>query len=136
MTSIHHEIKIAAPPSKVMEALTRGSHVEHWHGAKVSDATGTLRLQYPSGVVFRWRVVDSSPGRVIWQCVEGPGKSAGTQATFAVSDAGSGRTAVVFEHSGWSDGDPKMRKCNTLWGLLLHQLQQYLAPTESRHARL
>jgi uncharacterized protein YndB with AHSA1/START domain len=136
MTSIHHELKISAPRTKIIEALTKGTHVERWHGAKVSDVAGTLRLEYPSGVEFQWRVVHTGPNRVTWQCVEGPGRSAGTEATFAITEAGDGRTAVAFEHSGWSDSDPQLRKCNTLWGFLLQQLQQHLAPTESRSARL
>jgi uncharacterized protein YndB with AHSA1/START domain len=136
MTSIRHELKIAAPRAEIIEALTKEPHLERWHGAKVTSDGRTLRLEYPSGVTFQWRVAAISPGRVTWQCVEGPGRSTGTQATFELTEAGDGRTAVVFEHSGWSDGDPNLRKCNTLWGFLLHQLQQHLTPTESRSARL
>src|SRR5436309_3026866 len=87
---------------------------------------GMLRLEYPSGVTFRWQIVESTPDRVTWKCIEGPGNSVDTQATFELSDAGSGRTGVLFEHSGWTDSDPSFRKCNTLWGQLLHQLQQHL----------
>ena len=136
MTSIQHELKNAAPRARIVEALSRGLHLERWHGAKVTDSGGVLRLEYPSGVTFRWQIVESNPDRVTWKCVEGPGNSVDTEATFELKDAGSGRTGVLFEHSGWTDSDPSFRKCNTLWGQLLHQLQQHLTPTKTHTAEL
>ena len=45
MTSIQHELKIAAPRAKIVEALSRGLHLERWHGAKVTDSGGVLRTR-------------------------------------------------------------------------------------------
>lgn len=136
MSSLQHELKISASRSQIIEALTTGAHLERWHGARVSESSGTLKFVYPSGVVFRWQVTEAGPDRVTWKCIEGPGNSVGTQAMFAMKDAGHGRTAVAFEHAGWSETDPSLRKCNTLWGALLHQLQQHLAPTDNHTAKL
>jgi uncharacterized protein YndB with AHSA1/START domain len=136
MSSIQHELKIAAPQSAVVEALTTDEHLARWHGAKVTEDAGVVRLEYPSGVIFRWHITSPAPNRVIWRCVEGPGKATGTEAVFLLSDAGGGRTLVQFEHSGWSANDPSYRKCNTFWGFLLHQLQQHLVPSQTHMARL
>jgi hypothetical protein len=136
MPSIQHELKIAATQSAVVEALTSDAHLASWHGAKVTEDAGIVRLEYRSGVIFRWLITRPAPNRVRWRCMEGPGKATGSEADFLLSDAGGGRTLVQFEHSGWSANDPSYRRCNTYWGLLLHQLQQHLAPSQTYTARL
>jgi uncharacterized protein YndB with AHSA1/START domain len=137
VSAIQHEIKIAAPRKQVLEALTRGSRLARWHGAEVDDSQkGELNFTYPSGTSFRWKIIGATPDRIIWECLEGPGNSVGTRASFEVRDLEDGRTVLAFEHSGWNATDPNRHKCNTLWGQLLHQLQQHLAPTQTGTARL
>jgi uncharacterized protein YndB with AHSA1/START domain len=124
MAEIQHELKIRAPRPKVFSTLTDRMALERWHRAKVSAGEREWRIAYPDGTVFRWNVVESSPGRVAWRCVEGPGQAVGKEASFAVTEAGNDRTLVEFAHAGWPGTDGNYRKCNTRWAILLHQLQR------------
>lgn len=124
MAEIQHELKIRAPRADVFSALTDAVALERWHRAKVSGGEREWRIAYPDGTVFRWKVVESGPGRVAWRCVEGPGQAAGKEATFTFSDADDDHTLVEFLHAGWPEAHGNYRKCNTLWALLLHRLRQ------------
>ena len=95
-----------------------------WHSADVRGDGSRWHLQYPDGTTFRWKVAASSHHRVEWLCEEGPGNAAGTRAIFTLSDAEGNRTLVELTHTGWTEADPKFRKCNTLWGGLLHELKR------------
>jgi uncharacterized protein YndB with AHSA1/START domain len=126
MAEIQHELKIAVPRAKVFSALTSRTALEHWHRAKVGEGEREWRIEYPDGTLFRWSVVESSPERVAWRCTEGPGQAVGKEASFALVDAGGGRTLVVFAHAGWLDASGNYRKCNTRWAILLHHLRASL----------
>lgn len=68
----------------------------------------------------------TSPKRVVWKCVEGPGDAVGTNVTVELSQPEPGRTLVELAHTGWPGTHGNYRKCNTYWGLLLHHLKQYV----------
>jgi uncharacterized protein YndB with AHSA1/START domain len=123
MTDIQHEIKIKAPLGKVLEALSQQESLEKWHGAKAIVKPGEWQFVYPNGIEFRWQVVSSSPNSVDWRCVKGPGDSVGTEAKFKLSSTQSGHTLLEFTHAGWPGTHGNFRKCNTLWGGMLHQLK-------------
>jgi uncharacterized protein YndB with AHSA1/START domain len=124
MAEIQHELKIHAPRATIVEAFTNRAALERWHRAQVSGNEREWRLEYPDGTAFRWRVVASSPGRIAWQCVEGPGQAVGKEASFTFSDADNDRTLVEFVHAGWPGTHGNYRKCNTRWAILLHRLQR------------
>jgi hypothetical protein len=44
---------------------------------------------------------------------------------FELSPADHGRTLVECTHAGWPGTHGNYRKCNTLWGVLLHHLKRY-----------
>jgi uncharacterized protein YndB with AHSA1/START domain len=121
---IQHELKIHAPHARIFQALTDQATLERWQGAKVKEGEREWRLEYPDATVFRWKVIESSPARVAWQCAEGPGQAIGKQASFTLSDMGSDNTLVEFAHAGWQGTGGNYRKCNTRWAILLHRLQQ------------
>ncbi|HEY3178035.1 MAG TPA: SRPBCC domain-containing protein [Casimicrobiaceae bacterium] len=125
MNQIQHELKINASRKRVLDALTDRAALAHWHGAAVTGDGREWRLVYPSGTVFRWKVVASGADGVTWLCEEGPGNATGTQVRFALSDADAHRTRVELAHSGWQTSDPKLRTCNTLWGGLLYELKRF-----------
>jgi uncharacterized protein YndB with AHSA1/START domain len=108
-----HELKMQASRDRIVEALTDSTALARWQGAKVTGTKREWRLQYPDGTVFRWQVVEASPERVVWRCVEGPGQAVGKEASFTFTDAGNGRTLVEFAHSGWQGTTGNYRKCNT-----------------------
>jgi uncharacterized protein YndB with AHSA1/START domain len=125
MAEIQHELKIRAPGERIIRALSDRDALARWHSAAVTGSgKEEWHLQYPDKTVFRWKVVASSPERVAWQCVEGPGQAAGKEAAFTFSDADGGGTLLEFVHSGWPQANGHYRKCNTLWALLLDRLRQ------------
>jgi uncharacterized protein YndB with AHSA1/START domain len=130
MVEIVHEIKISAAPQEVYDALTTLDGVRSWH-TPLAEGTGavgsTWAFKFTGRAEFDWQVVASDINeRVQWKCTKGPGDSVGTTATFVLSHTGDGRTKVHLTHSGWPGTHGNYTKCNTIWGQLLHFLQQYV----------
>jgi uncharacterized protein YndB with AHSA1/START domain len=121
---IQHELKIHAPRARILAALTEQAPLGRWQGAKVTEGEHEWRLEYPDATRFRWKVIESSPTRVAWQCLEGPGQAIGKKASFTLSENGDTATLLEFAHTGWPGTDGNFRRCNTRWAILLHQLQQ------------
>jgi len=129
MAEISHEIKIKAPQSLVFDALTTVHGLTGWHTSQLSgDANlgGVIAFHSSATPAFEWKVtkVDKLKG-VEWECVKGPGNSVGTTARFDLSETSDGRILVELSHSGWPHTRGNFRKCNTLWGILLHHLRKY-----------
>jgi uncharacterized protein YndB with AHSA1/START domain len=124
MAEIQHEFKLRASCDRILHALSDSTALARWQGAKVTGDQREWRLEYSDGTVFRWQVVEASPARVVWRCVEGPGQAVGKEASFTLTDAGNNRTLLEFAHTGWPGPSGNYRKCNTRWAILLHQLQQ------------
>ena len=126
MADINHEIKINATPQTIYQALTNTSELAKWHTADVDGKGGTFTTHPSHGPNFEWRVLKPDSQTVEWQCIAGPGHSVGTVAQFKLSPSEGGRTLVELSHTGWPDTSGNFRKCNTLWGILLFHLKQYL----------
>jgi len=127
---IDHEIKITAPPEKVYEALATHEGVTSWQ-TPAAVGTGAVGSEwvfpYTGRPEFVWEITASEPGqRVQWRCTEGPGDSVGTTVTFTLSTLNDGRTLLELTHGGWPGTHGNFTKCNTLWGVLLHHIQQYV----------
>jgi uncharacterized protein YndB with AHSA1/START domain len=130
MADISHEIKIKAPKERVFAALTTLQGLSGWHSSGVdgvADLGGVIVVSAPGAPVFEWKVTRvDKPNCVEWTCVKGPGNSVGTRARFDLSAHPDGRTFVELSHAGWPDTRGNFRKCNTLWGVLLHHLRKYV----------
>ena len=130
MVDISHEIKIKSTPDRVYAALTKVDELKAWHSAHVAGegrVGGVLHIEGSGKPGFDWKVTElSSPKRVGWVCTAGPGDSAGTTVVFELSPADQDRTLVECVHAGWPGTHGNYRKCNTLWGVLLHHLKQYV----------
>jgi uncharacterized protein YndB with AHSA1/START domain len=127
MADIHHEIKVRAAPERIREALSTAAGLESWHGGRVVSADGGWRFEFADGgPIFRWAVRPAaSADEIVWRCVQGPGDSVGTEASFKISGADKGRTLVEFAHRGWPHTGGNFRKCNTQWAILLHCLREF-----------
>ena len=128
MAEIHHEIKVHATPDRIREALNTVAGLEAWHGGRVTASDGSWRFEFADNApTFRWAAELANSGReIIWRCLEGPGDSVGTEASFTISSGDRGRTLIEFVHRGWPHTGGNFRKCNTQWAILLHHLRQYL----------
>ena len=129
MTDIQHEIKIDASPQAIYQALTDASAISRWHTAQTQSTNGdhdSFTTAPQDGPHFEWKVLKPDAQTVEWLCLAGPGHAPGTRARFKLSPLSDGRTLVEFSHSGWSETDGTLRKCNTLWAILLFHLQKHL----------
>ena len=128
MAEIHHEIKVRATAERIREALMSATELQAWHGGRVTVAGNALRFEYADGSPsFCWAIQPDKSGKgIVWRCLEGPGDSVGTEASFAISAGDKGRSLVEFVHRGWPHTSGNFRKCNTQWAILLHHLCRYL----------
>ena len=126
MAKINHEIKINAPIEKVRKAITTLQDLRSWHTLSMEGDIklhGILISKAKNQPTFHWKIMSLEP--IIWECIEGPGDSVGTKAIFNLSETTDGRVLVEFSHTEWPDQHGNYRKCNTLWGILLHHLKNY-----------
>lgn len=130
MADINHEIKIQASPEKIFKAISNLSDLKAWHTAHIdgkSELNGVLSFNGTGKPKFLWKLIQIEPNKkVTWECVEGPGDSVGTKAIYTLSKEGDGRTLVLLSHTSWPGQEGNFRKCNTLWGILLHHLKNYV----------
>jgi hypothetical protein len=89
MVDIHHEIKVHASLERIRDALSTVKGLESWHGGRIVSAAGAWRFEFADGApTFRWAVERTgSPDEFLWRCIEGPGDSVGTEASFKFSAA-------------------------------------------------
>lgn len=126
--SLRHAVTIAADTGKVRDALTTLEGLKGWTMAEVSgggDIGARWSLAYANGPAFVWEIVAHDSDQVSWRCVAGPGDSVGTSVTFTLGKTPDGRVHVVFTHGGWPHQEGNFVKCNTLWGMMLHQLRAF-----------
>lgn len=130
MVDIDHEIKIQASPEKVFKALSDVQDLKAWHTAHIQPKAGmdhVLVFNAAEKPEFLWKVMEIEPDKEItWKCIEGPGNSSGTEVIYKISKTNDHRTLVEMKHAHWPHQEGNFRKCNTLWGILLHHLKTYL----------
>ena len=127
---LRHSIKISAAPERVFQALTDPAQMSSWHHGTIEGevATGSvLYLESKPGLRFGWETKQLVAGeRIVQECVEGPGSSAGKTLQFSLTDLGSGSTQVDLSDGEWDENDSSLPHCNTHWGGILHQLKSYV----------
>ena len=127
--SLRHAVNIEADHAKVREALTSLEGLKGWTRAEVSgdgSVGSKWSLNYPGGPTFVWEITTHDNQKVEWRCVEGPGDSIGTTATFELGTTPHGRVHLTFSHAGWPHQQGNFDKCNSLWGMMLHHLRAYV----------
>lgn len=130
MADINHEIKIQSSPEKTFKALSTLSGLKSWHTAHIDgkfELNAVLEFNGTGKPVFLWKIIQLEPNKIVaLECIKGPGDSVGTQAIYKVSQTTDHRTLVELTHNSWPDQEGNYRKCNTLWGILLHNLKNYV----------
>ncbi len=123
MADIRHRVGIAAPQSRVYEALATTEGLSRWWTRDLDgdpEQGGTLRFFFGAaepGAVMD--VVDTTPPwHVGWHCAEGPEEWVGTNLSFDLSPSGE-ETVVVFTHGDWRQPVEFMHHCSTKWAYFL-----------------
>jgi uncharacterized protein YndB with AHSA1/START domain len=128
MPNILHRLTIDAPPERVHElAATRKGIQQWWTSRPVTgedSVGGRLAVCFNSeraAAVFE--VLERTPQRVVWCCVEGPPNWLDTRITFALNARDGGGTTLLFSHEGWQQENEFMNGCSTNWAAYLMSLK-------------
>jgi uncharacterized protein YndB with AHSA1/START domain len=129
MPNILHRLTIDAPPERVHQlAATKEGIQQWWTGQPVTggDRIGEQLSVYFSdtaGPAATFEVVQRSPQRIVWRCVDGPHDWIDTRITFAPRPRPDGGTTLTFTHEGWKQETEFMNGCSTNWASYLMSLK-------------
>jgi uncharacterized protein YndB with AHSA1/START domain len=126
MAEIQHRVGIHAPIERVhAQFATLDGLARFWTQGVRGDPGPGGKLEFcfagddPSAVM---EVVEVSPGRVMWRCLEGPEEWVGTEFAFNLTSL-ENETAVYFINTGWRSTGEFMGHCSTKWGYFLTGLK-------------
>jgi uncharacterized protein YndB with AHSA1/START domain len=148
MATIHHQVWIDAPVSKVYEAIATAGGLGKWWAPHTSTETDEgLVLAHSPGPEHgdvQMKVLDTtSDQRVEWEIISKHPKTSpasgwmGTRVLFEIDErdnpggrlgvsGGGARMAVLeFRHSGWDEESEYFGFCNFAWGVTLLMLKQW-----------
>ena len=136
MQDIRHRVGIAAPQSRVYQALATTDGIASWWTTDVrgeSSMGGKLEFWFgrptPGAVM---EVLELTPDdRVVWRCVEGPDEWVRTTLTFDVRTADD-ETVLVFTHADWREPVEFMHHCSTKWAYFMLGLKSLLEGGEAK----
>jgi uncharacterized protein YndB with AHSA1/START domain len=134
MTDIRHRLGIYAPQQKVHDALATTAGVASWwtrHASGDASQGGKLLLSFGGpdrSLVFE--VVEVTPDRIEWRCLEGPDEWLVTSFTFELAAQGD-ETVVLFTQGGWPEPVPFMAHCSTKWAYFLLGMKSLLEGGEA-----
>lgn len=128
MPDILHELPIAAPLSRVHEALVSERGLSSWFSADCSAApeVGHLDIVHlDDGAELHLRVETLREDRVRWVCERGPRvpeEWIDTAVVFSL-EARDDQTILRLGHLGWATTQGAYARWNTTWADLLGRLQ-------------
>jgi uncharacterized protein YndB with AHSA1/START domain len=130
MAEILHQVKIAASPARVYEALVEEAGLSQWwtrYTNAKAEIGSVSSFRFVHGRVnFQMQVDDLVPGeRVAWRCLGGDPEWENTTLTFELQEK-DGRTVLDFAHRGWASTEGILPMCSYDWGKYLASLKQYL----------
>lgn len=148
MATLHHQVWIDAPISKVYAALATAEGLGQWWTPHVSNQTGAgLVLSHNPGErhgEVKMLVVETiAEERVEWEIVsthpaDSPASAwTGTHIAFDLARRGNPKelrgiqsdspelTVLEFRHSGWDEHSEYFGFCNFAWGETLLMLKQW-----------
>jgi uncharacterized protein YndB with AHSA1/START domain len=129
MPNILHRLTIAAPPERVEQLATSTRGIEQWWtGRQVAGedtAGGQLAVHFSDGprAAAVFKILERSPERILWRCLEGPSDWIETRITFALTPRADGGTTLLFGHEGWQQENEFMNGCSTNWASYLMSLK-------------
>ena len=130
MASSTHKIRIHAQPDAVFQAISTADGMKAWYTPNIEGTFGkgeTATFHFENGEVFKWKTTALVPEKEIErECTEGPGVAKGTKVTYKLEGGKKQDTVLKLEHVNWPDGHDALATCNTLWGILLGRLRDYV----------
>jgi hypothetical protein len=129
MTKISHEIRINASMTDVFKTISTIDGLKGWYTTRIEGdmASGkSINVHADGRPPFCWRISElQPPTETKWECIEGPGTAPGSTICFRLSVKDS-RTQVQLDCEGLREDDRAFATCNTLLGVMLGHLKQYV----------
>jgi uncharacterized protein YndB with AHSA1/START domain len=133
-TDIRHRLGIDAPLEQVHQALATTEGVASWWTRDTTgDATEGGQLLLCFGGPDRrlvLEVVEVTPDRIEWRCLEGPDEWLVTRFVFELAQDGD-ETVLLFTHGGWHEAVPFQAHCSTKWAYFLLGMKAMLEGGEA-----
>jgi uncharacterized protein YndB with AHSA1/START domain len=129
MPNILHRLSIDAPLERVHELAATKEGIQRWWTSRPvagEDAVGGRIEVYFSNserAAAVFEVLERTPQRIVWRCVDGPSDWRETRITFALRSRGDGGTTLLFSHEGWKQENEFMNGCSTNWAAYLMSLK-------------
>ena len=138
MASSTHRIRIHANPSAVFKAVSTEDGMKAWYTPQIDGSLEegkTATFRFNNGEAFTWKTTALIPDKQVdRECTEGPGVAKGTKVSYEIGSDKDGEAVLKLEHTNWPEGHEALSTCNTLWGILLGQLREYVEKGKSSPA--
>jgi len=129
MPDIAHDFPIAAPRSRVFEAISTPDGVDAWwtlRSAGTAEAGAEWELGFGPGYAWRARVSQCDPDATFeWELTHADADWTGTRVGFALEDR-QGVTQVRFHHTGWPSPNAHYRTSCYSWAMYLRLLRRWV----------
>lgn len=127
MSQISLLIRIQASPEEVYEQLTTSEGIAKWFAeASYSTDKDTAALKLTLWGETDFIVTEQlPPSRIVWHCTSKDNPWFGTDITFELR-VESGKTTVIFDHTGWQEISDLYRDCAMSWAYFLESLRSLI----------
>jgi uncharacterized protein YndB with AHSA1/START domain len=141
VAKIQHQFKVAAPATKVFQALCTPDGLNSWWTLQAAGRPQKGEVYtFFFGPEYDWRAVVASASRnrsLTWKMTQAKADWMPTQVGFTLNEK-DGATTVHFFHSGWKKANEHFAITNFCWGQLLQGLKDYvetgaIVPFENRN---
>ncbi|MBW0433736.1 SRPBCC family protein [Leptospira yasudae] len=138
MNGIYHKVGIRAGANEVVQALTTQTGLANWWTRQVEGAFSggvsavgeAIRFTFGEKGFFDMKVQESTPARVLWECVNGPEDWVGSHVDFnlraGTAPDGAAMTLIHFRHQDWKTESEFTAHCSMKWAVFLLSLKSLI----------
>lgn len=138
MFDITHELRVAALPDQVFEAITTSAGLAGWLAADASaspeaDSQTTFTYDDRTGPLTMRVDLVEAPELAHWECIGGPDEWVGTSIAWRIESVDAdddgvpdGVSTVRFWHGNWEYQDGMLPSTSFGWAMRLDSLRRYL----------
>ena len=134
MPDILQDFPIAAPPSRVFDAVSNPALLDEWWTIRSTGGPtlgATYELDFGPGYFWNAEVTRADPGAAFeLRLTSADAEWTGTTVGFELEPSGDG-TQVRFYHRGWPSASAHYRISNHCWAMYLRILRRHLEHGES-----
>jgi uncharacterized protein YndB with AHSA1/START domain len=126
MIEIYHCLEINAPLKKVYWAVTEKEGLSGWWTKSLdadNKAGSVSTFRFKSGAFNKMKIMNISPDKIEWECIDGHSEWIGTKITFNLRKYRE-QTRVCFSHYNWKTQSEYTGECSFHWAQYLVSLKK------------